>query len=153
MPIEFYVIISFIAAAAIAVCARPSHKKAVRNFFYPATLSAVADGVSPAAVEPGIELRVLADGKVLLRREGLQGLRTDGSLCLAVAVGGFDVSIEERVSPGRSADIAVAAEAVLDCMGAERYNISYRCPHAGGISASFQLNIRPGNRIVRPLEI
>ncbi len=31
MPIEFYVIVSFIAAAVIAACARPSQKRAVRT--------------------------------------------------------------------------------------------------------------------------
>ena len=148
MPIEFYVIVSFIAAAVIAACARPSQKRAVRNFFYPATLMTDA-----GADTPGRQLEVRADGSVLLRRDGLSGLRADGSLCLAVAVSGFDVSIEERITPGRAGEPVDSAEAILDCLGAERYHISYRCAHAGGISAAMQLNVRPGNRITRPLEI
>lgn len=148
MSIEFYVIISFVAAAVIAAAARPARRRAVRNFFYPAT---IASGDALAA--PAIELRVLDDGTVRLRREGIQGLRADGSLCMAVAVSGFDVSIEERLSPGRSGEPATAAEVILDCFGPECYHISYRCPHAGGPSTALQLNIRPGNRISRPLEI
>lgn len=143
--IEFYIITAFLAAAVVAFAAMPSKRGAARTFFFPCNLRTDA-----APSEPGIVALVNDRGALEIHRFGIDGLATDGFCSLAVTIIGFDVTIEERLTPGRGSEYATAAYAELDCFGAERYHFNYRSD-AIGRSAAFSLNIRPGNRVERLL--
>ncbi len=145
--VEFYIITAFIAAAVIAAAAMPSRRGAARTFLYAGTLRTDA-----ALSDAGIVAIVNERGELEINRFGLEGVwADDGAYSLAVTIIGFDVTIEERLVPGRvHNEQATAAFAGLDCLGAERYHFNYRSD-ATGRSAAFSLNIRPGNRIERLL--
>ena len=145
--VEFYVIAAFVAAAAIAAAAKPRAKGPARTFLVGGTLEV---GCESAAA--GIEMEVDGHARLRIRRVGLAGVGLDGAYSLAVAVAGFDVTIEERLVPGRRREAAAGSgEAVLDFLGRERYHFTYRS-EASGTSCSFSLNIMPGNRLARSLE-
>lgn len=144
--VEFYIIAAFIAAAVIAAAAMPSRRSAARTFLYGGTL--VNSG---EAQEPEVIFSVAENGNLRIDRTGLRGMSVSGAYSLAVTIIGFDVTIEERLVPGRAEDeMVTSAYAVLDCLGRERYHFQYKS-EATGRSAACSLNIRPGNTIVRPL--
>lgn len=146
--VEFYIITAFIAAAVIAAASMPSNRGATRTFLFACTLR---DDAAPS--DPGIVAEVNDKGELELHRFGLTGVdMATGACSLAVTVIGFDVSVEERLVPGKgsSGSEATAAYATLDCFGQERYHFNYRS-EAMGRSAAFSLNIKPGNRIERLL--
>ncbi|MCH5222393.1 MAG: hypothetical protein J1F05_08755 [Muribaculaceae bacterium] len=143
--IEFYVITAVIAAAVVAFAAMPSRKSAARTLFFTGTLLTDA----PPG-EPQIVAVVNDHGALELHRLGIDGLTTNGAYNLAVTIIGFDVTIEERITPGNDSCYAHAAFAVIDNLGAERYHFLYHS-EAIGRNAAFSLNIRAGNRISRAL--
>ncbi|MCM1066186.1 MAG: hypothetical protein NC418_01270 [Muribaculaceae bacterium] len=144
--VEFYVITAFLAAAVVGAVAMPQRKGAARNFLYAGTLRADA---TPS--QPGIVALVTDAGALEIHRFGLEEVDMSGAYSLAVTIIGFDVTVDERLTPGRLREgDATAAMAVLDCLGAERYHFHYRS-EATGRSCAFSLNIRPGNRIERLL--
>ncbi len=145
--VEFYIITAFIAAAVVAAASMPSRRGAARTFLFACTLR---DDAAPS--DPGIVALVRDNGELEIHRFGLTGVdMATGACSLAVTIIGFDVTIEERIVPGRGglAD-ATAAFCTLDCFGQERYHFNYRS-EATGRSAAFTLNIKPGNRIERRL--
>lgn len=144
--VEFYIIAAFIAAAVVASAAMPSRRGAARQLLAAGTLRDDA-GLS----EPGVVFVVNDRGEVEVHRFGIEGVWMSGAYSLAVTIVGFDVTVEERLTPGRVCDReATAAMCVLGGFGAERYHFNYRS-EATGRSAAFSLNIRPGNRIERRL--
>lgn len=144
--VEFYVITVFVAASVVAALAMPSRRSAARTFFFAGTLRTDA-----APSEPGIVAIVADNGSLTFHRFGIDGVSVSGAYSLAVTIIDFDVTIEERLTPGSPTDTsATAAYATLDCLGAERYHFNYRS-EATGRNAAFSLNIRPGNRIERRL--
>lgn len=149
--VEFYVVAAAVAAAIVALSAMPSRRGAARTFLFEGTLC--DDG--KAGAEPSIEVCVLDDGTLRLRRHGLDGIHSSGAYSLAVQIIGFDVSINERLVPGRSAavdDYAHEGEVVLNCFAAEHYHFQY-ISDITGRSCAFYLNISPGNRISRILTL
>lgn len=144
--VEFYIVAAFVAAAVVASAAMPSRRGAARTFLYAGTLRSDA-----APSDPGIVAIVEDDGTLTIHRFGLDGVTDTGAYSLAVTIIGFDVTIDERIVPGRTGAPVTAAYATLDCLGPERYHFQYRSEAAAG-SAAFTLNIRPGNRIDRRLQ-
>lgn len=145
--VEFYVITAFIAAAVVAAVAMPSKRGAARTFLFGGALQ--ADDVPSDA---GIVARVDDYGRLEIYRFGLYGVHTDGAYSLAVTIIGFDVTIQERLTPGTiNGTPAGRGSAVMDCFGPERYHFQY-ISEAIGRKAAFSLNIRPGNRIERRLD-
>ena len=148
--VEFYVITAFIAALVVGFAALPSRRGPARQILVAGSLRTDA-----APSEPGIVAIVGDDGSLTIYRFGLEGVPENGAYSLAVNIAGFDVTIDERLTPGRrsadSNDIPVtAAMAEIPGFGAERYHFNYRSETLGR-SAAFTLNIRPGNRIERLL--
>lgn len=125
----------------------PSRRGAARTFLFGGTLRTDA-----APSEPGIVALVNDRGELEIHRFGLEYMSEDGAYSLAVTIIGFDVTIEERLTPGRlPLNNVTAAYAAMDCFGAERYHFQYRSEVLGR-TTSFSLNIRPGNRLERRLE-
>lgn len=177
--IEFYVIAAVVAAAVVGLCVRPSSKGEAVTRLLAGRLSAPddtrrrsaaddtahlsaandtphlsADGDDGSDDTPSIELLVEQDGSVTLTRHGLYGLvHASGALSLVVNVAGFDISVEERLTPGRpAADVPEPVEArfTLDFLGAERYHLRYYSEATGGLAVT-PLHVRPGIHIVKPL--
>ena len=142
---EFYVAAVFVAAAVICLASRPARKGPARTFLY-----AGEPGFGGTPSEARLTARVDESGRLEIYRYGLEGVSADGAYSLAVEIRGFDVTINERLTPGSGTGCADMAKATLDCFGQERYHILYRS-EATGRSAAFSLRIAPGNRIDRLL--
>ncbi len=144
--VEFYIVAAFMAAAVVAAASMPSRRSSARMYTYGGTLRTDA-----AMSEAGIIAQVNDSGELVIHRFGLDNLTTSGAYSIAVTIIGFDVTIEERITCDRFENTpATAAYVSLDCLGPERYHFLYKS-EATGRSASFSLNIRPGNRIDRLL--
>lgn len=150
--IEFYVIAAVVASAVVGLCVRPSSKGETVTRLLAGELSPACDDCADST--PSIELLVEEDGSVTLTRRGLDGMvHASGALSLVVNVAGFDISVEERLTPGRpAADVPEPAEArfTLDFLGAERYHLRYYSEATGGLAVT-PLHVRPGIHIVKPL--
>ena len=145
--VEFYVIVSVIAAAIVAASCLPAGVGEARTFLYGGELRDSGCEVT----EPVIVALVATDGTLGIHRFGLDGVSFSGAYSLAVRIIGLNVTIEERLTPGRRGDEpADSASAILDCLGPERYHFKY-VSEATGRSTAFSLNMRPGNRIERRL--
>lgn len=143
--VEFYVIVSVVAAAALAVVALPERKGEVKTYLLAGEL--LSDD-SCMATGPGngeLVFECHAGNIVTLRREGLAGVDLNGAVSLAVHVSGFDISIDERVTPGGypSSGNATAAQFTLDFLAPEWYHIRYESErHAE--HAALTLHVREG---------
>lgn len=140
--VEFYVIAAVAAAAVVGLCVKPSRKGEARQYLLPGTLMTDDD-----AREAEIRMEVTDDSKVVLTRGGLNGLiYPTGALSIVVNVAGFDVTVEERLTPGYPADDSAAPDCArfeLDFLANERYHIKYMS-EVTGLMAAFPLNVRPG---------
>lgn len=147
--VEFYVIAAVAAAAVVGFCVKPSQKGEARQYLLPGTL--IADG---SVGEDEIRLEVTEDSKVILTRSGLKGLvHPSGALSIVVNVAGFDITVEERLTPGVPDQDAVGpdcAQFVLDFLGNERYHVKY-ISEATGRMAAMPINVRPGMMVQRRL--
>ncbi len=147
MSIEFYVICSVIAAAVVALMALPRRHNAVRTFFFTGTLHSGAEDA-----DPEVRFTVRPDATLEITRSGLTDVRMDGACNFSVKIANFDVTIEERITPGYIEPFAQSASVIIDCLGPERYHFQYRSEKTGR-SAALTLNLRPGNTLSRPLEL
>lgn len=145
--VEFYVICAFIAGAIVAYAAIPSRRGPVRGYLYGGTL---LRDTEPS--EPRISLEVRPDGLVTLTRDGLEGISESGAWSLALEINGFDITIRERLTPGRGGQTVYSAYAVIDALGAERFHFQY-ISEATSLRTAFTLTLLPGNKITRPLTV
>lgn len=147
--VEFYVIAAAIAAAVVALSALPARRGVAVLHTIAGVLS---DSGAAEPAEPSIDIEVDDNRRVVIRRTGLSGVGDTGAASLAVNVIGFDIDIEERLTPGRlpleRRDTAVFT---LDFLGAERYHVRYNSEDAG-VFAAFSLPVREGIRIHRQLK-
>lgn len=150
--VEFYIIAAVVAAAIVAASALPSKRGAARTFLFGGTLAEPRTPDTPAS-DQGIIVQVDDFGYLNVYRFGLEGVHEDGAYSLAVEIAGFDVVINERLTAGsrRTAEMT-QGRALLDCFGRERYHIQYKSESTGR-SCAFSLNMAPGNRIERRLEL
>ena len=88
--------------------------------------------------------------RVIITRRGVDCVANDGAVSLAVTTIGFDLTIEERITPGKGRPQPCSAMFILTGFGAERYHIQYRNSHLG-LLAAFSLPVRQGVAINRPL--
>lgn len=149
--VEFYVILTVVAAAVVALCARPSSVGPVETLLLAATLCP-----GNADAEPAIVCECLASGDVVIRRIGLPDMGSNSSAALAITRKGNDLHIIERLTPGpvpvvngeRPAPVT-EADFMLDFLGQGWYHIKYE--GNGSRFAAFTLHVRPGIRLQRPL--
>lgn len=152
--VEFYVIVSVIAAAIVALAALPDRKSEVKTYLLAGELLTASED-SDEECGPGhgeLIFECHAGNFVSLRREGLQGVAMNGAVSLAVSVSGFDITIEERVSPGSHPSFGDASAAVfmLDFLAPEWYHIRYESERHGE-HASLTFHIREGIKVRKPL--
>ena len=142
---EFYVIAAVIAAAIVALAAIPSRRGAAVLTTYPGT---IID--EDTLQQPAIDAEVDPDLRLIITRRGIDSVAADGAVSLAVTTIGFDLTIEERITPGKGRPQPCSAMFILTGFGAERYHIQYRNSHLG-LLAAFSLPVRQGVAINRPL--
>lgn len=155
--VEFYVILTVIAAAVVAVCARPSGHGAVETYLVAGVLT---EGDSVAV--PEIRIECADSGDVVLKRCGLEGVYTTGAATLAITQKGNDISIIERITAGakpfpkmddecRVLPISdfVDATFALTFLGREWYHVKYQAE--GSRFAALSLHVRPGITIHKQL--
>lgn len=147
---ELYVMLLFVAAALIAYFSSGKKHEAVRTYMYGGELMA---GENES--EPSIDLEVGDDGRTLwLTRCGLWGVDMEnGAYSVVVDVSGTDVTIKERVTPGRPGEggEAGAARVIIDCLATGvRYHFVYESEALGRKSA-FGFTLRPGARVRRQI--
>lgn len=142
---EFYVIVSVIAAAVIAAVSLPERKGEVKLHLLAGELHESDDSQSSDTSGAGSVTFTVGSGNVVvLRRDGLSGVTLDGALSLAVRVSGFDITIEERVTPGSSVSpMASSATFELNFLAPEWYHIRYES-EAFSQHASLTLHVREG---------
>lgn len=140
--VEFYVVLTIIAAAVLAFCLRPARKDSVVEISTTGWLVAGdGDGV------PRLLIVCNDDGSVTFRRTGLSGMYADGAIGLTIYKRGFDWEIfERRTSPGRcTEEPAYEAVFVLRDIAPDWHHIKYNCDPATRFAA-FSLHVRPGIR-------
>ena len=146
--VEFYVIAGALAAGAVAAAAIPQRKGQAVLHMVAGDLSGTDEGrLAPA----GIDVNVTDNGKVVIRRTGLTNLTDNGAASLAINVIGFNVNIEERLTPGSGWPIVDTAVFTLDFFAPERYHVKYNSEDTG-LFAAFTLNVAPGIHIHRDLK-
>lgn len=145
--VEFYVIAGAVAAAAIVAASVPARRKEAVLHLVAGSLGEVGAPVEPPAVSVEVDSR----GVVHVTRTGLRNVHADdGAVSLAVNVIGFDVNIEERITPGCAGECVDSVTFDLDFFAPERYHIKYNSEDAG-VFAAFTLNASPGIRLRKPL--
>ncbi len=148
--VEFYVLLTLVAAAILALCARPSRRGEARQYFSTAILSSPVEGVGD---EPHIEIFCRDNGTVAIVRRGLDHIYMSGTLAIAIEVIGFDVRINERITAGNPVDgAATEGVFILDFFAPEYYHIHYTADPTSRMAA-FSLHVRPGLRSTHLLKM
>lgn len=147
--VEFYVIMTVVAAAVIALCVRPSQRAAAQTHTVGGWLCEGPEAVA----QPMLHIECLENGDVLLRRTGVVNVGATGALSLAILQMGFDLEVGERLTPGASAaGVPDPTEAVfiLKFLAPEWYHVRYTTD-PGDRFAAFALHVRPGLKMTVPL--
>lgn len=146
--VEFYVVMTVVAAAVLALCVRPSQLKA-------AVRHSVGGWMTEGDYDIDEHLRISCgdDGSVTIRRAGLRGMYVSGGMSLEIEQRGFDLEIRERRITGGMFSDCPATEAVfvLTFLAPEWYHIKYTSD-PGSRFAAFSLHVRPGLTMDVPLK-
>lgn len=150
--VEFYVILFVIAALAVGLLAIPQGRGPVETSFANGDLS-FDNGTSD--LTPRIELECMPDGTVKIIRYGLpESLTSAASIALAITRKGFDLTIEERISPSSRAILdsettpVNRATFILGGLAHERYHLKYNSETTSSFTTA-TINNRPGLRSTR----
>lgn len=148
LSLEFYVILTIVAACVVAAVALPSRKGSARQFFF---VGEIEPDLSPEAEEkPMLTVYCERDGELILERTGIPGLSLSGNISLVGELIGFDLKLTERTVAGHGEQVFTKARFKADIFGAERYHISYHCADGNGFTA-FTIPVTPGIKTVRAL--
>lgn len=141
---EFYVIMLTLAALAVGLIVKPRDRGQAETTF--------ATGVPgwDDDVRPRLEFECRDNGDVIVRRYGLSGLTSAATVALAITRIGFDLTIEERVTP-RWAEVVTEANMatfVIEGLARERYHVKYNSESYSVFLTTGLVN-RAGMRMVR----
>ncbi len=151
--VEFYVVLLTVAALVVGFLSSPSRRGPAETGFVTGFLRESRQG---EPMEPSILIECLPDGNVTITRYGLHDLTDAATVALAVTRAGFDISIEERVTPGGArygasqAAPVDTATFILPGLGRERYHLKYNSQPTSTFAALTFRNT-PGIRATRPL--
>lgn len=147
VPIEFYVMLAVGAAAIAAFIFKPAERGPVLEYLLAGDLACGSEDCGQM-----ITLRCREDGSVELVRRGVPGVAADGAVSVAVKVNGTDVSIEERLVPGKGmpCDRTDALFALRFLKRGVVYNIRYNSSPTS-MYAAFSMRMVPGLCISRQL--
>ena len=142
--VEFYVIMTVVAAGLLAICLKPSDRGAVVT----RTVSGwICEGDPEGSHDsPRLEIECLPNGNVIFRRTDVTGLGDTGAMTLQVTQKGFDLEIMEHLTEGRRSTATPPVQDavfIFNFMGPEYYHIRWTS-HIGDRFAAFTLHVRPG---------
>lgn len=150
--VEFYVIVLLVAALAVGLLAMPSGHGPVETDFSEGFLSYNPDMTD---LTPRIELEALGDGSVKISRYGLpEELGSTAAVALAITRKGFDLTVEERITPSsralpasETAPVNMAVY-IINGLARERYHLKFNSDSTSSFTALTFMN-RPGLRSTR----
>ncbi len=143
-------ILVVVAAAIVALAARPHNAGAVKELL----LGGELIPFSPAdrGDDPEVEISCTGSGRVIIVRRGLQDISMTGAVSLAIKIKGFDISIEERLTPGSAYDDpAGSAMFTIDTLAPEEYYHFRYNSSAISRSVTFTFHTRPSLTATHPL--
>ena len=146
---EFYVILFTAAAMIVGLLVKPRERGQAETSFATATLDREVD------TTPRLEFQCLDNGDVILRRCGLHGLTSAATVAIAITRIGFDLEIEERITPGmpNPTDTPVErATFTIKGLANERYHIRYNSSAFSTFLATTLPN-RPGINFTRAFPV
>lgn len=150
--VEFYVILLVIAAFAVAFMAIPAGRGPVETSFATGLLDLAPDGTD---LTPRIEIECRPDGDVRITRYGLpEYLDSSATVALAITRKGFDLSVEERITPASQALLESELRPVnratfyIPGLAHEHYHLKYNSDPTSSFTALTFMN-RPGLRSTR----
>ena len=131
-----------VAAAIVAIAARPQSIGAVRELLLAGTL--VPYSAADEGDLPQVTVSCTDSGRVIIVRRGLRDITMSGAVSIAMKIKGFDISIEERLTPGSAYDDpAASAMFTIDTLApSEYYHIRYNSSSIGRFVA-FTFHTRP----------
>lgn len=145
--VEFYVTILVIAALAVGILAMPSGHGPVETSFSEGQLSFNPDLKDTT---PRIEIDCQTDGTVKITRVGIpDNINSAATVALAITRKGFDISIEERITPDNRAMLSSETTPVntaiyhLTNLARERYHLKFNSDSTSSFTAVTFIN-RPG---------
>lgn len=119
---EFYIILFLVAVAIVAFIAKPASPVEAMEYLLGGVLS--AEGGDDGA--PGISVDCDDSGCVWLRRTGITGVDITGAVSAKVVVKGTNITVYERITPGRYGDDPVDTVLFsLDMLHGDRYWLRY----------------------------
>ncbi len=150
---EFYVILFLVAMAIVAFLAKPHTVGPASEMLLGASLSSsgkvICNDNSIEIVEnTESEHEIIVDcddrGSVWLRRAGLDGMDASGAVSAKIVVKGTNITIYERVTPGRYGDNPVdTALFDMDFLSPQRYWLRYES-EATNRTATLSFRNTPG---------
>lgn len=150
--VEFYVTLLLAAAIIAGIIAMPSGHGPVETDFSEAFLT-----FDPELTDltPRMELECLPDGSVKLTRIGLpDDIDSTATMALSITRKGFDLSAEERITPGARPYLRTESQPVnkatfiLSGLAQERYHMRYNSEPTTSFTTLSFVN-RPGLRSTR----
>lgn len=145
--IEFYVISAVVAAAVIAVMARPPRRVPARTRLIEPDLTARIEGNDI----PHLVINCDSAANLTVRRTGIRGA---GDVKISVTIVGHDILIEESAIPAAGSAVTPELTATfgIDSVGRDRYHLSYTAPHQS-LFTSLQFTVRPGIHIEKTMTV
>lgn len=147
-------ILFMVAALVVGIFAMPANHGPVETEFAAGKLQF---DPTLADLTPRLEIECKPDFTIKITRIGFPDiLHSDASVALAITRKGFDLTIEERITPGTNpllqSEITPVNTAVfyLEGLAPDRYHIKYNS-EATSSFAAFSINNRPGLTTSRPL--
>lgn len=144
---EFYVILFLVAAAIVALLAKPKDTVEAREYLLPATLSA-----STGDAEPAITVYCDDNGVVWLQRTGIEGIDDSGAVSAKIVVKGTNITVYERITEGKyGLAPADTATFTLDFLTPTRFWLRYESESTNR-TATLSFRNTPGYRATSPLK-
>ena len=148
--VTFYVVLTVVAAAIIAILARPSRRGEALSYLIPG-VPELADPSVPETT-PSLSILVNNDGTVSITRHAIKHMTSSAAITLAVTLIGHDLIIHQRLAGGYSSDpVCDHASFTIDFLGRDRYHIQY-LDDDHNLMGAFSLNVRPGIKMTQMLK-
>ncbi len=107
---------------AIGIIVKPAGHGPAETLF----VEGLPDLEPEADTTPRIEVKCCDNGDITLRRCGLEGLTSAATIALAITRIGFDITIEERITPVDGFGIPITSTTfTLKGFARERYHLTY----------------------------
>lgn len=145
-----YVVLTVMAAAIIAIIARPSQRGEALSYLIPG----IPEPADPDNLETiaSLSLYVNDDGSVSITRHAIKHMTSSAAITLAITLIGRDITIHQRLAGGYSSDtVCDHATFTLDFLAKDRYHIQY-LDDDNNLMGAFTINVQPGIKMTQLLK-